>query len=79
MKSLLQTHDVDEQNYAGDTALHLCCERGHEECIHILIHHGADVWIMNRAGRRPYDLMPTAVMQRLYADYAQFKSKVSIN
>ena len=56
-KLLKEGHDVNRKNGNGDTALHLCCERGNEDCIKLLIQYEANLFEKNRAGRTPYDYL----------------------
>jgi ankyrin repeat protein len=45
--------DVDEKHKTGYTALHFACLRNKEDCVRVLLQHGADPNIVDRRGSTP--------------------------
>jgi hypothetical protein len=54
-KWLITTHaeDVNAMCYDGRTPLHVACEQGHIDAVHLLIDHGAHVYSQNDMGWTP--------------------------
>ncbi|KAI0234746.1 Ankyrin repeat domain-containing protein 13C-A [Lamellibrachia satsuma] len=53
LSKLLRTHDVTQKDTHGNSPLHLAVMLGHNECVQLLLAHGAPVKVKNALGWTP--------------------------
>ena len=58
LKEMIQAYPshVNRRSLSGDTALHRAANRGHLDCVKLLVEHGANVQIENTRGQTPLSL-----------------------
>jgi len=54
---------VNVQNAKGMSPLHIAAKKGFIKLVQFLIHHGADVQLVNSQGQTAFDLAPTEEMK----------------
>ncbi|CAL2034773.1 unnamed protein product [Caenorhabditis brenneri] len=64
---------VNAYNKFGNTALHVAANSGHADIVEVLIHHGADMTLLNHKNRTPEQYVPAAEIPTMnQKDQARF-------
>ena len=65
--------DVNCRAKRGSTILHVAASTGHEECVKVLLHHGADITLTDINGKTPEQASSKSSIKRILRSEGEWK------